>query len=80
MAQYKIKIFKQLTDECCKVIPCESNIQQDAKEEYSRVVTEIDLPDGEYRSQLFQYQNGIEKRVPVEEYSLKSENHKTIIS
>ena len=51
------------------------------KEEYSSVVEEIELPDGEYYSQLFRVLN--EEGILVNEaheYVLVSENHKTKIS
>ena len=32
MTQYKIKIFKQLTNECSKVLLCEKHILQEVKE------------------------------------------------
>ena len=80
MTQYKIKIFKQQTQECCKVVSCEKNILQDVKEEYSRVVEEVELPDGEYYSQLFRVLN--EEDILVNEahvYVLVSKNNKTKI-
>ena len=81
MALFKIKIFKQLTGECCKVLLCEKQIQQEAKEEYSHRVKEIELLDGEYYSQLFRVHNDEEHVVRgVPSYSLKIENHQTTLN
>lgn len=80
MTQYKIKIFKQQTQECCKVVSCEKNILQDVKEEYSRVVEEVELPDGEYYSRLYRILNGEDILVKdAHEYVLVSKNYKTKI-
>ena len=81
MTQYKIKIFRQKTQECCKVLSCKKNILQDVKEEYSRVVEEVELPDGEYYSQLFRVLNAEDILVnEAHEYVLVSKNKKTKIS
>ena len=85
MTQYKIKIFKQLTNECCKVLPCEKHILQEVKEEYARVVEEITLPEGAYFSRLYMVslQNGEENDIIVDgsiEYPLVNKDQKTRIN
>ena len=85
MTQYKIKFFHQLTGECCKVLHCEKHILQEVKEEYSQLVEEVDLPNGDYFSRLYMIckQNGEENDELVKgsiEYPLKSKNHKTRIN
>ena len=81
MTQYKIKIFLQQTGECCKVIPCESHIQQEAKEEYLRVVKEIDLPDENYFSRLFRVKNEEDIQVTgIQSCSIEIKNHQTFIN
>lgn len=81
MTQYKIKIFKQQTQECCKDLSCKKHILQEVKEEYSRVIEEVELPEGEYYSQLFQVLNGEDILVKnAHEYVLVSKNRKTKIS
>lgn len=84
MTQYKIKIFKQLTGECCKIIPCEKHILQEVKEEYTRIVESVDLPDGAYFSILYMgAHNCDEKDKQVDGsiiYPLISKNHQTSIN
>ena len=80
MSQYKIKFLDQFTLKCCEEVLCKANIQQEAKDEYSRRIIEVDLPDGEYFSQLVRVQDGEEKRVDgTVEYALISKNHITSI-
>lgn len=58
MEQFKMKIFRQLTGECCHEESLNSSIQHEAIEEYYRKVEEIDLPDEECYVQLFRIKNG----------------------
>ncbi len=85
MTQYKIKIFNQQTQECCKVLSCKKHILQEVKEEYSRVVEDVDLPDGAYFSRLYvdRIYNGLKDEIMVEgsiEYPLVSKNHEVRIN
>lgn len=76
MIQYKIKFFDQFSLECHGELKCESHIQQDAKDEYSRRVVEADLPNGEYFSRLVRVYNGNEVSVEGSpEFSLTCKNH-----
>ena len=81
MTQYKIKIFEQTTKKCYKVLSCDNHILQEVKEEYPRVIEEVDLPDGDYFSQLYRILNGEDILVKNgHEYVLVCKNHKAKIS